>query len=189
MTVIWKNLGFIGFDGYEVSTDGEVRSIKRKVKHRTGYKTINERILKPSCCSGYLGVNLSKNGKLNYMRIHKLVALAFVDNPENKPEIDHLDGDKHNNKANNLMWVTPKENMRHAKEIGRMEKQKKGKEVYKIDKKSYKIIDKYKSISEASRISGDSPGLIKKSCEGYFPRGARYIWMYVNDPFIYRYLS
>ena len=67
---------------------------------------------------GYKYVQLSINGIRTTYRIHRLVARAFVDNPDNKPYVNHIDGNKLNNNANNLEWVTAKENDNHARKTG-----------------------------------------------------------------------
>lgn len=63
---------------------------------------------------GYEIVDLYKNGKRKTVRVHRLVAEAFIPNNDNKPEVNHIDGNKHNNNVDNLEWVTKKENCRHA---------------------------------------------------------------------------
>jgi hypothetical protein len=67
---------------------------------------------------GYLAVDLYDNGERKTKRVHRLVAEAFVPNPHGKPEINHIDGNRHNNKVSNLEWVTKKENCRHAWDNG-----------------------------------------------------------------------
>lgn len=69
---------------------------------------------------GYLTVDLYDGGKRKTERVHRLVAEAFIPNPDNKPEVNHKDGNKHNNNASNLEWVTSKENCRHAWDLGLM---------------------------------------------------------------------
>ena len=101
---VWKELL-----GYQVSTYGRVKSFKRG-----GIK-----ILKPDVNrKGYLFVALYKNGKRTFFKIHRLVALAFVPNPENKPQVNHIDGNKLNNFVGNLEWVTNSQNQQHAFDIG-----------------------------------------------------------------------
>ena len=107
MNEIWKSTGF---DGYEVSNLGRVRRL---------HKTIPPRIRKLTTDThGYLHVNLWHGGKSKHFSIHRLVAIAFIPNPENKPEVNHIDGNKLNNRVSNLEWVTSSENQRHAFDMG-----------------------------------------------------------------------
>ena len=95
--------GYEGF--YSVTDDGRVYS------HRS------EKFLSPgSTTNGYLMVMLSINGESATKRVHRLVAEAFVDNPHDKPEVNHLDSNRKNNKASNLEWVTRRENLQHCVE-------------------------------------------------------------------------
>ncbi|AMW61980.1 hypothetical protein DNAM5_236 [Bacillus phage Vinny] len=100
----WINLNTIVENGanYSVSSDGEVRNDK------TG------RILKQGVARGYNIVVLFNNCRGKTLTVHKLVALAFIPNPLNKPQVNHKDGNKLNNSVNNLEWVTKSENQRHA---------------------------------------------------------------------------
>jgi hypothetical protein len=102
---IWKDVK--GFEGiYQISNMGRFKSYKGDP---------NGRILSNKNGKGdYLSVVLSYGSKRRYTRIHRLVAEAFVPNPDNKPEVHHKDGNKQNNCAENLEWVTRSENHRHA---------------------------------------------------------------------------
>ncbi len=94
-----------GYEGlYQVSNLGRVKSFNRG----------KERILKP-CLDryGYFHVTLSKNGKQKGCTIHRLVATTFIPNPNNLPQINHIDGNKTNNKIENLEWCTAQENVTH----------------------------------------------------------------------------
>jgi hypothetical protein len=93
---------------YHVSNFGRVKS----------YYSRKEKILKPiRDGAGYSMVQLSKAKKTKLLLVHRLVATEFIPNPENKPEVNHKDGDKQNNRVGNLEWVTPSENTKHAFDI------------------------------------------------------------------------
>lgn len=86
-------------------------------QHDSPYTTkfIKEKILKQSITTkGYLQVVLSREGKSNWYKVHRLVAQTFIPNPENKPQVNHIDGNKINNNINNLEWCTNSENQIHA---------------------------------------------------------------------------
>lgn len=102
LKVEWKLIE--GFDGiYSVSNYGDVKN------NRTG------KLMKPRKNEkGYLHIGLTTNGKQKNMRVHRLVAQAFIPNPENKPQVNHIDFDKENNCVNNLEWVTNKENTQYS---------------------------------------------------------------------------
>ena len=91
-----------GFNNYTISEDGKVWSKKRK-KYLKGSKNNY----------GYLRVILSKDGKQKSFSIHRLIALAYIDNPENKETVDHIDRDILNNNVNNLRWATMEEQNRN----------------------------------------------------------------------------
>lgn len=113
--------GFEGF--YEVSDSGIVRSVDRTitvVNHgKECQRTDKGKLIRPTLKrNGYLQVGLIMSGKRTHINVHRLVAIAFVPNPNNLPEVNHIDGDKQNNTASNLEWCTSKENHAHAKEKG-----------------------------------------------------------------------
>lgn len=100
----WKKID--GFN-YSVSDTGEVRN--------DGTGKIKSNV---TTDHGYEKVDLYSESKRKTMRVHRLVAQAFVDNPDNKPQVNHKDGNKHNNTPDNLEWTTAKENMEHASRNG-----------------------------------------------------------------------
>lgn len=115
MVEIWKDIE--NFEGmYQVSDMGRIRSLARTKVLSNGRKlTIREKILTGHIdTKGYLQVELRKDGKRNISCIHRLVASAFIENPERKEQVNHKDGNKRNNAVENLEWVTCEENIHHA---------------------------------------------------------------------------
>lgn len=107
----------VGYEGfYEVSDWGNVKTVERIVQFGKQKRTIKEKSLKGIIdVWGYRLVTLSKSSKQIRKRVHQLVAQAFIPNPENKRDIDHIDCDKTNNRVENLRYVTCKENMANPK--------------------------------------------------------------------------
>lgn len=110
------------FEGYyEVSNTGLVRSVDREIKHSRGSGTFTKKgkVLKPaSDKNGYLLISLSRNSKQIKVRIHRLVAQAFIENVNNLPLVNHKDGVKSNNSIINLEWCDHSQNAIHAKDLG-----------------------------------------------------------------------
>ena len=113
---VWKEIK--GYEGkYQISSFGRVKSVKRFANIKCGSKRpIRERILKQdSDLLGYKRVSLSLNCKQKWHSVHRLVAIHFIINPGNKPEVNHKDKNTSNNLIENLEWVTKRENMVHRK--------------------------------------------------------------------------
>ena len=124
MFEIWKDIE--GYEGlYQVSNMGSVKTLRRIVAHSTGHnKILNEKVLKGGIYpNGYKFVCLRKENTNKNIMIHRLVAQAFIPNPNNKPQVNHKDGNKLNNCVSNLEWCTPSENLKHAIDIGLVENQ------------------------------------------------------------------
>ena len=111
---IWKEIE--GYDGiYSVSSIGNVRSIDRMTYHPTSKQILvrgRDKAIKDS--NGYRAVFLTYNTIGRNKLVHRLVAQAFIPNPENKPQVNHINGVKHDNRVENLEWATSKENIQHV---------------------------------------------------------------------------
>ena len=141
----WKTIGV--FDNYLVSNTG-------KIKHIHSGKE-----LKLSVTNGYFSVSLSQNGKKATFRVHRLVALTWIPNLENKKTINHIDGNKCNNNVGNLEWNSSKENHDHARK-NRLIKDNKPIRALILD--TMESLDFY-SISEASRYFGFNKSYIHRA--------------------------
>jgi len=123
MQEIWKDIK--GYQGlYQVSNKGRIKSLARyiTVNHvNNGNYTYfqNEKILTPKG-QRYLKVALRKDGKKHWHSMHRLIAIHFIPNPQNKPEVNHINGNKQDNAISNLEWNTSSENKEHAYRIGLM---------------------------------------------------------------------
>lgn len=176
---IWKDIaGYEGF--YKVSNHGNVKSCERIVNHGLGeaYRTIKSRIIKP--CSdnhGYHLVSLSKNGKVRKHKVHRLVAGAFLPNPENKPTVNHINETKIDNHVSNLEWATYKENNNHGGHNERVSKTLSN-PIEQLDKNGNKI-SCFQSVRDASLATGINIMNIK-SCLSHKNRvfAGGYKWRY-----------
>ena len=152
------------FPMYEVSDLGRIRHIDGKPR-------------KTRECAGYVYVCVRKDGKTRNVRLHRLVASAFVPNPENKPHINHKDGNKANNCAHNLEWCTPSENERHkVNSLGI-------KQTPPLLQKSVVCVEtgrKFTSIKEASEQMGINGKHIGEAASGKRKTASGYHWRFVS---------
>jgi len=151
-TEIWKDIE--GYEGlFAVSNLGRVKSLARRVSNHTGFINKPERIMKQQIDKkGYKRISLQN--KKN-QAVHRLVASAFIPNPEDKPQVNHIDGNKQNNRVENLEWCTNGENQIHAYEHGLNHHSENAgrpkRKVNQIDISTGKIIKTFNSISDATR--------------------------------------
>ena len=154
---IWQEIR--GYEGlYRVSNLGRVKSENRVAMRGNGApQTFSEKIIaQRDNPNGYHRVMLWKDGKQEYRLVHRLVAEAFVQNVDNKPAADHIDFDRHDNRAENSRWCTQAENLGRPRESGRiksniseeMRRKQKGRVSKPVRRGDGKI---FKSIGDAAR--------------------------------------
>ena len=185
---VWKDVK--GYEGYyQVSNLGRVKSLERVIPHsRFGTQKLKEKILTEQINKGYAQVTLSKDGEQKKPLVSRMVAIAFIPNPDNKPEVNHIDEDKLNNHVHNLEWVTPKENSNHGTRNSKVipyltwSSQQQQKPVTMIDKETNECIQTFKSINEACRALGVTVGGgISKVCKGINKTAYGYKWKYADN--------
>ncbi|MGJ1211954.1 NUMOD4 domain-containing protein [Sphingobacterium multivorum] len=108
------------YPNYEVSNLGRVKTLQRAMKSKAGsIAAVNEKIMKGSFSrDGYPIVKISNQFGKKILKVHRLVAMAFIPNPDNKPQVNHINGVKTDNYTDNLEWVTGKENVTHGYQTG-----------------------------------------------------------------------
>lgn len=171
---IWRDIK--GYEGiYQVSSKGRVKSLERVTVDSIGRKHHRkERILKDHMYKGYLYVRLYDGPK----RIHRLVAEVFIPNLENKPQVNHKDENKTNNKVENLEWMTAKENLNYGTRNERSAKAlSKPVAQYTKDGEFVKI---WPSQSEAERQLEISPGNICNALQGRYKTCGGFVWKYTK---------
>lgn len=156
----WRKLD--NYPGYSISSDGQVRSDSRILWNGKGFFRSKEKLLKPNTLAkGYYQVEL-KVGKMRHPRqVHRLVAETFIPNPNDYPQVNHINGIKNDNRVENLEWCNNSMNQLHAYKIGlNVHSPKSGK-----PKRAIKLIDKktreelsFESIAQAVSFLGKSCG-------------------------------
>lgn len=167
MQEIWKNVTISPYsDYYMVSNLGNVKNIS------------SNRILKQSKTKdGYLMVVMCVNGKTKTLTVHRLVAMSFIENPNNLPQVNHIDGNKKNNNVSNIEWCTAKQNMHHAVKSGLFEKRTGIRPVYQFSLDG-KFIKKWESGMEASHYLGKKEQSIYKCCNNVMHSAHGFYWSY-----------
>lgn len=168
----WRDV--VGYEGlYQVSSFGRVKGVARSVKRNGHEVKVPERFLcQTDNSNGYLRVNLSKDNRVKQTFVHRLVAEAFVDNPDGCRYIDHLDSDRHNNHVENLVWCTQSENISAAYSRGRrkyvpMSEEARARVTKKIAKPVVRSDGKiYPSVTSAARDLCVTVGMVRHVLKG-----------------------
>lgn len=172
----WRSIK--DFDNYEASNLGQVRNKK------TG------RILKAVCNGGYLSVGLTQSCVKKTFKVHRLVALTFIDNPENKPQVNHLDKDGTNNKLSNLEWCTSAENAAH-KFLTLKQKTNQNLRIWRCDIDTGDKLELYNSIYDAavwcvenhlSPSIHNARGNISYAVKGVYKSSCKFKWLLNEQP-------
>ncbi len=173
MEEIWRDIK--GYEGlYQVSNTGKVKSFRKSTQHFG----VTEHMLKPSISTnGYYDVTLYRRpGDRHKFLVHKLVAEAFVENPNSLPCVNHKDENPLNNEASNLEWCTYSYNNAYGTARIRASITV-GKPVQQLTINGV-LLATYQSIKVASLITGISARCIKDCCSGHAQSGKGYIWKY-----------
>ena len=167
---VWKDIK--GYEGlYQVSNLGRVKSLNYN-------NTNKEKILKSETLRGYIRYHLFKKNKGKHYFLHRLVAEAFIPNPNNYPIINHIDGNPLNNNIDNLEWCTYKYNAEHALKTGLVN-------MYSFvmkDKKTKQVIRTFKNLYELQKeMNFSNYAHIYTCCKGKRKSAYGYIWEYGDN--------
>lgn len=165
MDEIWRDID--GYEGlYQISNKGNVKSLKYG----------KERILKPRQNRyGYLTVILCKNRIQQERKVHRLVAQEFIQNPDNKPQVNHKDECKTNNTVENLEWATAKENNNYGTRNERLSRK-----ILQYSK-SGEFIKEWQGAREVERMLGIANQHIIDCCRGKYKSAYGFIWRYKEE--------
>lgn len=177
---IWKPI--FGFEGwYEVSNFGRVKSLSRKCKSIHGERIVPERIMKfDKTADGYYQVHLSKNGERVRFKVHRLVAMAFIPNPLNLPQINHKDCNPANNCVWNLEWCDQTYNNNYGE---RNKKAGRALTNHPSFSKQVMCVETnitYPSTHEVERIFGYKHTFINACCNGKYKMAYKLHWKYIE---------
>jgi NUMOD4 motif/HNH endonuclease len=189
---VWKDI--VGYEGlYQVSNEGEIRSLDRIVSYtdslgRNYNRKVKGRIRKQGTVNGYRVVNLCTEGKMVGAYVHRTVAQAFLPNPDNKPQVNHKDEDKRNNHVDNLEWMTAEENHEYGTAIqrGLETRQNMMLAQYSLDGA---LINIWNGASEAAKVLGKSRKEIAAVARGYKAHAYGYTWAYITKSESKKYMS
>ena len=174
-SVLEKNLKIIGCSKYNINENGDVYSLFIRGFVRTTPKKLKQ--FKNN--NGYYQVYLmTDDNKQKWFRVHRLVAEVFIPNPENKPYVDHINGNREDNSIDNLRWCTQKENCNNPISINRYKNCKKNNKEIEQYNKCYELLGVYKSISEASKLLNIKACNIVNNLKCRQKTAGGFIWKY-----------
>ena len=150
-------------DGYVINTESGL--VLKNQKKKTGYREV--------CL-------YDEYSKPHYFLLHRIIATCFCENKESREEVNHIDGDKGNNKSSNLEWVSRAQNLKHAFEQGLRKDDVSPKKVKAINIETGETME-FPSIYKAARHFGISQGNICLCCKGERPYASGFYWMYIQE--------
>jgi len=183
----WKPI--VGYEGlYEVSNMGRIKSLPKTIDIHRCLQHRNEKIFNGSKDNhGYMCVTLCNNGKRKTFKVHRLVAYAFIPNPDNLPQINHKDENKANNCVENLEWCDQSYNINYGNRNKKciLTKNKNGSFGAEVPILQYTFdgvfVKRYSSLSEVERTTGKCYVSVICCCSGKFTHSYDYIWIYEKD--------
>lgn len=180
MQEIWKNVPIDPYsDFFMVSNYGNIKMIKKCSIHR--HFDGKETLITPNIGSwGYKVIRLTALNQSKDFLVHRLVAMTFIDNPAGKTQVNHIDGNKLNNRVDNLEWVTPSENIQHAYDTGLIsyyDKNHQFNPVYQFDLDG-NFIQEWENMAAAGRALNINRASISQCCTKGRNSAGGYLWSY-----------